>query len=198
MNIKRTMRLCLGFVLLPVAGWAQGGDAAKAAELKNLSDKELQQRYDADDESIQGIRAHAADLKARYERDYVDLRRDVTADKKPSAKKNLGRKVLGNIGVGILRFALRMYFVDNGINDFPANLKELVPAYIKEIPELDLPGYKPTRKVTVVNKMKGDDIAVLVKDTGGWIYVADKTSKHYGEVFIDAKIDYKGEPFFRF
>ncbi|HBA61206.1 MAG TPA: hypothetical protein DCZ92_10405 [Elusimicrobia bacterium] len=78
---------------------------------------------------------------------------------------------------------------------FPTSIKAMVPKYLKEIPEIALPGYQATRNVTVINSLpEKKDLCSLVRNTGGWIYIADMRSTQSGEFFIDSNSLSNGKP----
>ncbi len=96
-----------------------------------------------------------------------------------------------------LRSSLALYYGENeGI--FPPTLQTLVPAQAESIPELNIPGYSKTNKVFIVKSLKGGDVRQVVMNTGGWLYIADKDSKLWGEVYIDSVRTYKGKPLYEY
>ena len=92
--------------------------------------------------------------------------------------------------------AVKRYFVDHA-GDFPRALSDLVPKYIKAIPEIQIPGYKKTNGVTVVTQMAGDDITGFLGDTGGFLYIAAPGARR-GEVRIDSVKKYRGNPLYEY
>ena len=94
-----------------------------------------------------------------------------------------------------VRSSLMIYYGDTEGN-FPPDLRTLVPKWADSIPEIELPGYAKTNKVTIVKVMKTMDLRRVVKNTGGWLYIADPKSKHWGEVVIDSVKIYKGKPLY--
>lgn len=96
-----------------------------------------------------------------------------------------------------LRSALTIYYADTE-GTFPPDLQTLVPKQADSIPALDLPGYSKTNKVVIVKKLQGDDVRKAVRNTGGWLYIADKDSKHWGEVLIDSVKVRKGKPLYEY
>jgi hypothetical protein len=64
--------------------------------------------------------------------------------------------------------------------------RNLVPGYLAAIPALELPGHKPESGIRVLRKVKDDaGLESQLKDTGGWVYVADIDSPFFGRFFID-------------
>ena len=96
-----------------------------------------------------------------------------------------------------LRSSLMIYYGDTE-GSFPPDLQTLVPKQADSIPELNLPGYSKTNKVVIVKKLQGDVIRKAVRNTGGWLYIADKDSKHWGEVVIDSVKLRKGKPLYEY
>jgi len=96
-----------------------------------------------------------------------------------------------------VRSSLMIYYGDTEGN-FPPDLQTLVPAQADSIPELNIPGHSKTNKVTVVKVLKGDNIGKAVRNTGGWLYIADKNSKLWGELRIDSVKLYKGKPLYEY
>lgn len=97
-----------------------------------------------------------------------------------------------------IRSSLQIYYGETE-GTFPPDLQTLVPNPAKAIPELDLPGYSKTNKVTLVKSIKGENVSKAVKNTGGWLYIADKTNlKLWGEVRIDSVKIYKGKPLYEY
>ena len=77
-----------------------------------------------------------------------------------------------------LRSAIAAYYGENqGV--YPTDdLSSLVPKYIEAIPPADVPGFKPTNKVTSGTYEQAFD------KTGGWAYVSDSSDPRFGEVFV--------------
>lgn len=53
-----------------------------------------------------------------------------------------------------------------------------------------------TNKVTIIKVMKTMNLRKVVKNTGGWLYIADPKSKRWGDVVIDSTKIYKGKPLY--
>ena len=98
---------------------------------------------------------------------------------------------------GRLAAAVRKYKGDHG-GQLPPDLAALATAYLKELPEIEVPGYKKTRGVVVVQEADGGELGGFVKDTGGWLYVADGTSKKRGAVSFDSMKKYRGKPLYSY
>ncbi len=98
---------------------------------------------------------------------------------------------------GRLAAAVRKYRGDHG-GQLPPDLAALVPEYLKELPEIEIPGYKKTRGMIIVREMAGGEIGGFVKDTGGWLYVADGNSKKRGAVSFDSVKRYRGKPLYSY
>ena len=97
-----------------------------------------------------------------------------------------------------IRSSLMIYYGDTE-GTFPPDLQTLVPAQADDIPQLNIPGYSKTNKVTVVKSLKGENVSKAVRNTGGWLYIADKTNpKLWGEVRIDSAKIYKGKPLYEY
>lgn len=102
------------------------------------------------------------------------------------------------IGLGELRSALAQYYGDHeelAPQYYPRHPQELIPKYLKEIPELSLPEHPASRAIQLygdeVCKVDaeglGDAIPARGRDTGKWGYVSDKKSQCFGAAFIDCK-----------
>lgn len=98
---------------------------------------------------------------------------------------------------GQLAAAVRKYKGDHN-GRLPPDLSDLVPDYLKEVPEIELPGYKKTRGVVVVQEADGGELGGFVRDTGGWLYVADSTSKKRGAVSFDSVKRYRGKQLYSY
>ena len=98
----------------------------------------------------------------------------------------------GNIGhCGEIRSALTMFYSDsNGM--FPRDLNQLIPKYLSEIPPVSgLKEHRPSRNVVLA-----DDLSAT--DSGGWLYVNNPKSPHYGEVRIDCTHKIGGKTWFEY
>jgi hypothetical protein len=174
-----------------------GQAPAKTAQKTEAPDIQVARKKLADLElRLKASRAESAKLKARLEQNDHKLQ-EATASARSLPVKNYGRRTMAKNRLSIIRSALQLYYCDT-YGEYPAALESLVPAYLEEIPALDIPGYAKTRKAVTANKAQGDDVSGFVTDSGGWLYVADKTSKYYGKVFIDARAKDKGTPFFKY
>ena len=98
---------------------------------------------------------------------------------------------------GQLAAAVRRYRGEHG-GQLPPDLTALVPGYLKELPEIEIPGYKKTRGIVVVREADGGELAGFVRDTGGWLYVADSASKKRGAVSFDSVKRYRGKPLYSY
>ncbi len=80
-----------------------------------------------------------------------------------------------------LRTAIAAYYGENqGV--YPTDdLGSLVPRYIEAIPEVKIPGAKPTNKVNA-----GTYEQAFTKN-GGWAYVSDPSDPRFGDVFVNAE-----------
>lgn len=100
--------------------------------------------------------------------------------------------------LGALKAELAIFY-GNTEGTYPKDLKELLPKHLKEIPKLNLPHHSPTSQVRVVDEAKGDKIDPFVKDSGGWLYIGDDSSKLWGEIVIDCTHpDVKGKPLYQY
>lgn len=83
------------------------------------------------------------------------------------------------------RAGLQAYYGVKG-GEYPREPALLIPAMIREVPELHLPEHKHTAEVTVVNSKKYDkDLSRAVDDTGGWLYFSSPESDNYGLLLLD-------------
>ena len=83
------------------------------------------------------------------------------------------------------RAGLQVYYGVKG-GEYPKDPALLIPAMIREVPELHLPEHKRTSEVTVINSKKYDkDFSRAVEDTGGWLYFSDPGSDNYGLLLLD-------------
>jgi uncharacterized RDD family membrane protein YckC len=101
----------------------------------------------------------------------------------------------GNLGA--LRSGLAIYYGDKeGL--YPADLRDLVPKYVPQIPVLKLPGRPETSGVEyydddVCSGPKGDRLdATKLRDSGKWGYVRPRPGASQGQacvgtVFVDSK-----------
>ncbi|MBI4655289.1 MAG: hypothetical protein HY746_00930 [Elusimicrobia bacterium] len=98
-----------------------------------------------------------------------------------------------------IRSALMIYYGDFEGN-YPKNFEELVPAYLKEIPEIEVPGHAKTNKITVIDQADFDtELESAIKDTGGWIYFSNTSSINWGTVLIDCSHkDTKGTEWYKY
>jgi hypothetical protein len=94
-----------------------------------------------------------------------------------------------------VRTSLQIYYGDTEGN-FPPDLQTLVPKWADSIPEIEVPGYAKTNKVTIIKVMKTMTLRKVIKNTGGWLYIADPKSKRWGDVVIDSVKIYKGKPLY--
>ena len=106
-------------------------------------------------------------------------------------KRIIEGDLLGHLGE--IRFALSHYYNDHhGV--YPDRIEKPVPKYLSAIPVAEVPDHHaPSRKVKIFPWIESDDI-------GGWGYVADPSSKDYGQVFINCthrhrRKDGSGGPF---
>ena len=78
-----------------------------------------------------------------------------------------------------LRSAIAAYYGENqGV--YPTdNLDSLVPRYIEAIPQVKVPGLKPSNEVTF-----GTYENAFSKQ-GGWAYVSDPADPRFGDVFVN-------------
>ncbi|MCX5784642.1 MAG: hypothetical protein NTX59_03040 [Elusimicrobia bacterium] len=76
-----------------------------------------------------------------------------------------------------IMLALSDYKEKNG--KCPENLNLLVPAQLKEIPAITLPGHSESRAVRIIDEDFKAEISSAVKDTGGWLYFSNPKSNHY-------------------
>ncbi len=96
------------------------------------------------------------------------------------------RESIAKDALAKIRLALTRYYADTD-GDNPAKLADLVPRYLPSIPAIHLPGFAETNSVTLIARdTYGSDMRDAVKETGGWLYVSDKKSKRWGEVYIDS------------
>lgn len=111
------------------------------------------------------------------------------------AKRKKSRVSAALGALSALRISLTIYHGDTE-GSHPPDLRTLAPKWIDHIPEIAIPGYAKTNKVTVVKTMKTMDLREVVTDTGGWLYIADPKSRRWGEVVIDSVKLYKGKPLY--
>jgi len=96
-----------------------------------------------------------------------------------------------------LRSSLLIYYGDTeGV--FPPDLQTLVPKYAKVIPEIAIAGTPATGSVTLVKKLNGNNVRKAVRNTGGWLYIADPKSPRWGDLVIDSVRIYKGKPLYEY
>jgi hypothetical protein len=96
-----------------------------------------------------------------------------------------------------LAAAVRKYRAAHG-GELPKDLLALVPDYIKAVPELEIPGYRKTRNMIVVQDTAGSDIYGFIRNTGGWLYVTDGNSHKSGAVILDSLKKYRGKPLYEY
>ena len=85
-----------------------------------------------------------------------------------------------------IRVALQNYYGDNKGN-FPAELKNLAPKYLKRIPAITLVTAKRTNSVAKPKAAAGADSCVGVTGSGGWLFYNDPNdSAAWGNVAIDS------------
>jgi hypothetical protein len=174
------MALLLGCAaLLP----AQGGKSAD----RQAAEKRLAQLQ----AEMAGMRQELTEMKRKIEVN-GELIAAETAKAKSSVVRNYGRRAYAKNRLSLMRTALQLYYADTE-GEFPASLGALVPAYLAEVPEIELPGYAKTRGVITVKSSRAPSPAGLVSDTGGWLYVTDKASPLAGKVFIDSRGKEKGK-----
>ena len=94
-----------------------------------------------------------------------------------------------------VRSSLMIYYGDTE-GSFPPDLQTLVPKWADAIPEIEIPGYAKTNKVTIVKVLKTMNLRKVIKNTGGWLYIADPKSNRWGDVVIDSIKIYKGKPLY--
>lgn len=115
----------------------------------------------------------------------------------PRVRLGIKARVGSALGaLAALRSSLMIYYGDTE-GEFPPDLQTLIPKYEQAIPQIQIPGYPRTNKVTVVKSFKGNEIRKAVRNTGGWLYIADKTSKNFGELYIDSVKLYKDQPLYK-
>ena len=78
-----------------------------------------------------------------------------------------------------LRTAIAAYYGENqGV--YPTDdLGSLVPRYIEAIPQAQVPGMKPT------NRVSAGSYETAFTKTGGWAYVNDPADPRFGDVFVN-------------
>ncbi len=177
--LKKTALLPVLCALSVIASPALSG-AAKAGAAKSVTALEAE---------LKAACGEAADLLAEARENSRALRGSI-AKAKTEMLKNYGRKALAVSDLGVLRGALQLYYCDTQ-GSYPEKLESLVPRYLPELPELQLPGYPRTRKVFTVTTV--DRKNSPLKESGGWIYIFDPSSKMHGTVLIDAGLKYKGK-----
>ena len=108
----------------------------------------------------------------------------VIIEKKFKKSKNFK----GTVGsIAAVRSNINLYYSDNnGVYPEGDPMDVLVPRYIEERPLCELPGHDDSSEEFIVidylgNKKPED----FFKDTGKWLYINDKESDHWGEVYID-------------
>lgn len=97
-------------------------------------------------------------------------------------------KALGYLN--LIRSALEIYAQDNA-GAFPGSLRELVPCYIKSIPELEIAGLRLTSESARIDS-ENSGIEEVLKDSGGWVYFSNPRNPNYGKVLIDCSITAHG------
>ncbi|MDD4005402.1 MAG: hypothetical protein PHW69_09425 [Elusimicrobiaceae bacterium] len=107
------------------------------------------------------------------------------AVKEPHRRKELFLQMARN-KLEVLRAAIRMYFIDNSA--YPPDLKKLTPKYVQAIPEVAvMPGPASGRVYVLDKDVYGRDLYDAVGHTnGGWLYVSDKNSPRWGDVYINS------------
>ena len=97
------------------------------------------------------------------------------------------------------RAALSAFHAEKNV--FPEKAEELVDKYLPRIPDIRLPGHSiSTNSVQVLKEVKDiEDLYQKVGDSGGWLYVGDKTSPIWGTVILDCNHKgYSGAAMFRY
>ncbi len=79
-----------------------------------------------------------------------------------------------------LRSAIAAYYGENQGMYPTDDLRSLVPTYIEAIPQVQVPGLKPSAKVSA-----GSYETAFTK-TGGWAYVNDPADPRFGDVFVNS------------
>ena len=79
-----------------------------------------------------------------------------------------------------LRSAIAAYYGENQGMYPTDDLRSLVPTYIEAIPQAQVPGLKPSAKVSA-----GSYETAFTK-TGGWAYVNDPADPRFGDVFVNS------------
>ncbi len=91
-----------------------------------------------------------------------------------------------------IRSAISVYYGDTE-GSYPSALDELVPKYIKMLPEPNLIGHPSVRGVEYygsevcvrISDQRGAINEAMIKDTGKWGYVNDTKSPCWGMIFVD-------------
>ncbi len=78
-----------------------------------------------------------------------------------------------------LRSAIAAYYGENQGTYPTDDLTCLVPKYIESIPQVNVPGYKPSAHVSA-----GTYDAAFTKN-GGWAYVNDPSDPRFGDLFVN-------------
>lgn len=82
-----------------------------------------------------------------------------------------------------LRALLIAYYGDNE-GKYPASPKELIPKYLADIPELELPDHARTAEVKL-NSDPGATPEKAVTDSGGWLYFSNPASPNFGMLIMN-------------
>jgi len=201
------MKLLLFSVLLLPGTAALAQDQAKAVVVSTAA--AAAQKPSAPDKYAPEILRTMRNLSALLERgaEIPPSRMDVLAPELAAfngkVKDALGKEILADIArkekelddrersaaakktLQAFRAGLQVYYGVKG-GEYPKDPALLIPAMIREVPELHLPEHKRTSEVTVINSKKYDkDFSRAVEDTGGWLYFSDPGSDNYGLLLLD-------------
>ena len=78
-----------------------------------------------------------------------------------------------------LRSAIAAYYGDHEGTYPTDDLSSLVPEYIEQIPQVKVPGWEPTDKVSAGN------YETAFTKTGGWAYINDPADPRFGDIFVN-------------
>ncbi len=196
MNFIKMLAVLCALAIVPAQARAQAEKKTEPADLRSLSNAQLEQRKIELTSQLKAVRAQLTGLKADAEQSDLKIQRMIASAKTP-AMKDRGRMLLARNRLSIIRDALQIYYCDKP-DKVPSSLADLVPSYLDEVPELDIPGYKKTGNVTVLKKANGAGISNFVANKGGWLYMADPAWGQSERVFMDARVMFEGKALFQY
>ncbi len=123
------------------------------------------------------------------------------ADIASSAAKETENSRNAKAGLSAFRAALGAFRAgNNGL--FPENpAKQLVPEHLQSVPYIRLPGHgAETNSIQVLTGVRNsEELFQKVNDSGGWLYVGDRTSPIWGTLIFNCNHkDYNGTAMYRY